>query len=805
MRKGGGGGGGGAGGWWWQGVALCLLILVVGAKGETTSQSMEVLRQIFSDITNPEKAGWPVTDPCGTKWPHVSCSPSGDVTSLYIKDLNLTGTLSKSITTLPSFTQLHAQNNLLTGPLPSFAGVSTLTTVYLSNNAFTSIPGDFFDGLSSLQILSIDNNPGLNGTTGWSIPAGLASSAPSLTTLTMSRCNIRGAIPDFLGNFSQLQVLNLAGNALTGGIPDTFSRLSGLVELKLNGQSLSGSTSVVGSMSALTTLWLHQNAFTGTIPETLSSAIGMADLELNDNKLVGMIPDSFSGLSALRIFNVQNNDLVGDIPLSLLSATLNLAGNNFCSLTPGETCTTEVAALLEFLDGVNYPAGLSNWGGADACNSTARWSGVSCLNDKVVTINLPSASLTGTISPFLANLTGLTRLVLSRNNLSGPIPPELAKLPNIALVDLEYNNLSGPLPVFPPGVLNITGNPLLDPSTPSAPGSSPPSPVGTPPSPGSPPSVPTSPRPSPGNNNGTAAGSTKSSSVSVGLIVGCVVGAVVLLLLLSLCAYFLYKRKRVGAWRVQSPNNLVEPTRDSDEVLKVVVGNGSPTNVDGRGHSGPSGMQVEGTNIFISIQVLREVTDNFSDRNILGRGGFGVVYKGELGDGTKIAVKRMEAAAVSNKGMDEFQAEIQVLTKVRHRHLVALLGYCVDGGEKLLVYEYMPQGTLSQHLFEYARYECKPLTWKQRLVIALDVARGIEYLHGLAHKSFIHRDLKPSNILLGDDLRAKVSDFGLVKLAPDGKYSVETRLAGTFGYLAPEYAGKFPVSWSFFGSSYVAC
>ena len=191
-----------------------------------------------------------------------------------------------------------------------------------------------------------------------------------------------------------------------------------------------------------------------------------------------------------------------------------------------------------------------------------------------------------------------------------------------------------------------------------------------------------------------------------------------------------------------------------------------------------------------TIQGLRSVTNNFSEQNILGRGGFGVVYRGELEDGTQVAVKRMEAAVVSSKGLNEFQSEIAVLTKVKHRHLVGLLGYCAEGMERLLVYEYMPQGTLAQHLFEYKEMNEKPLTWKMRLAIALDVARGLEYLHNLAHRSFIHRDLKPSNILLTDDFRAKVSDFGLVKLAPEGKYSVETRLAGTFGYLAPEYAGK---------------
>jgi kinase len=107
----------------------------------------------------------------------------------------------------------------------------------------------------------------------------------------------------------------------------------------------------------------------------------------------------------------------------------------------------------------------------------------------------------------------------------------------------------------------------------------------------------------------------------------------------------------------------------------------------------------------------------------------------------------------------------------------------------------MPQGTLSEHLFEWSERNLRPLEWKKRLSIALDVARGVEYLHSLAQQTFIHRDLKPSNILLGDDMKAKVADFGLVRLAPsDGKcVSVETRLAGTFGYLAPEYAGDHPL------------
>ncbi|KAJ0094078.1 hypothetical protein Patl1_15617 [Pistacia atlantica] len=186
-------------------------------------------------------------------------------------------------------------------------------------------------------------------------------------------------------------------------------------------------------------------------------------------------------------------------------------------------------------------------------------------------------------------------------------------------------------------------------------------------------------------------------------------------------------------------------------------------------------------------RLLRFATNNFSDRKILGRGGFGTIYEGDLPDGSKIAVKRMKAGALNEQGLKEFKSEIEVLTKVRHCHLVALLGYCREGNEGLLVYEYMSQGSLSRHLFNWKEEGLKPLEWSQRLRIALYVARGLEYLHGLANQTFIHGDLKPSNILLGDDMHAKIADFGLARLVPHkGRHSIETRLVGTLGYIAPE-------------------
>lgn len=192
----------------------------------------------------------------------------------------------------------------------------------------------------------------------------------------------------------------------------------------------------------------------------------------------------------------------------------------------------------------------------------------------------------------------------------------------------------------------------------------------------------------------------------------------------------------------------------------------------------------------ISIEALRSATNNFSESNVLGKGGFGVVFKGKL-NGVMIAVKRRERNLQARRGQEEFLAEINVLTKVRHRNLVTLLGYCDANTEHLLVYEYMSGGTLGDHLFHINEKGYTFLNSRQRLSIALDIARGLEYLHGLTQQTFIHRDLKCSNVLLDESMRAKISDFGLVKLVIDKEKSIQTQVAGTFGYLAPEYACKY--------------
>ncbi|XP_061351296.1 PTI1-like tyrosine-protein kinase At3g15890 [Gastrolobium bilobum] len=186
-----------------------------------------------------------------------------------------------------------------------------------------------------------------------------------------------------------------------------------------------------------------------------------------------------------------------------------------------------------------------------------------------------------------------------------------------------------------------------------------------------------------------------------------------------------------------------------------------------------------------SLKELHSATNNFNYDNKLGEGGFGSVYWGQLWDGSQIAVKRLKVW--SSKADMEFAVEVEILARVRHKNLLSLRGYCAEGQERLIVYDYMPNLSLLSHLHGQHSTECL-LDWNRRMNIAIGSAEGIAYLHHQATPHIIHRDVKASNVLLDSDFQAQVADFGFAKLIPDGATHVTTRVKGTLGYLAPEYA-----------------
>lgn len=186
---------------------------------------------------------------------------------------------------------------------------------------------------------------------------------------------------------------------------------------------------------------------------------------------------------------------------------------------------------------------------------------------------------------------------------------------------------------------------------------------------------------------------------------------------------------------------------------------------------------------WFTYQELYEATSGFSDEKLLGEGGFGSVYKGLLPDGRVVAVKQLKVGG--GQGEREFKAEVEIISRIHHRHLVSLVGYCIWETKRLLVYDYVPNNTLHFHLHGEGR---PVMDWATRVKIAVGAARGIAYLHEDCHPRIIHRDIKSSNILLDNNFEARVSDFGLAKLAMDAETHVSTRVMGTFGYMAPEYA-----------------
>ncbi|KAK6119087.1 hypothetical protein DH2020_047173 [Rehmannia glutinosa] len=190
---------------------------------------------------------------------------------------------------------------------------------------------------------------------------------------------------------------------------------------------------------------------------------------------------------------------------------------------------------------------------------------------------------------------------------------------------------------------------------------------------------------------------------------------------------------------------------------------------------------------WFTLRDLELATDRFSKGNVIGEGGYGVVYRGRLINGTPVAVKKL----LNNLGQaeKEFSVEVEAIGHVRHKNLVRLLGYCIEGTHRMLVYEYVNNGNLEQWLHG-SMQKHGVFTWEARMKVLLGTAKALAYLHEAIEPKVVHRDIKSSNILIDEDFNAKVSDFGLAKLLGEGKSHITTRVMGTFGYVAPEYANS---------------
>ncbi|XP_008797566.1 protein NSP-INTERACTING KINASE 1-like [Phoenix dactylifera] len=441
----------------------------------------------------------------------------------------------------------------------------------------------------------------------------------------------------------------------------------------------------------------------------------------------------------------------------------------------------EVQALMGIKAFLKDPHNvLENWDkdSVDPCS----WTMVTCSSQKLVTtLGTPSQNLSGTLSPSIGNLTNLETVLLQNNNISGPLPAEigrlsklrtlelsnnyfsgeipsslgnlrslrylmlnnnslsgpfpmsLAKITQLIFLDLSYNNLRGPVPRFPARTFNIVGNPLI-----CATGSEQEC-YGTVHMPIS------------FNLNNSQSSPTPGRPKSHKVIIAFVSSLGSICLLSLGFGLFLW-------WRQRHNQQIFFDVNDQHNE-EVCLGNLRR----------------------FQFRELQIATNNFSSKNILGKGGFGNVYKGQLQDGTLVAVKRLKDGNAAG-GEIQFQTEVEMISLAVHRNLLRLYGFCMTPTERLLVYPYMSNGSVA------SRLKAKPaLDWGTRKRIALGAARGLLYLHEQCDPKIIHRDVKAANILLDDYCEAVVGDFGLAKLLDHRESHVTTAVRGTVGHIAPEY------------------
>ncbi|XP_052195924.1 protein NSP-INTERACTING KINASE 1-like [Diospyros lotus] len=441
----------------------------------------------------------------------------------------------------------------------------------------------------------------------------------------------------------------------------------------------------------------------------------------------------------------------------------------------------EVQALMGIKASLVDPHGvLDNWDGdsVDPCS----WTMVTCSAESlVVGLGIPSQNLSGTLSPSIGNLTNLQIVLLQNNNIKGPIPPEigrlsklqtldlsnnlmsgkvpsslghlnnlqymrlnnnslsggipvsLANMSQLVFLDLSYNNLSGPVPRFPAKTFSIVGNPLI-----CATGSEKDC-YGTALMPMS--------MPLNGSEGAMPVGRPRNHKVALAL--GLTLGFICLLILgIGVLLQWRQKRNQPIFFDVNDRNH-----------EEVSLGNLRR----------------------FQFRELQAATDNFSSKNILGKGGFGNVYKGFLRDGTPVAVKRLKDGSATG-GERQFQTEVEMISLAVHRNLLRLYGFCMTATERLLVYPFMSNGSVA------SRLKAKPiLDWGTRKRISLGAGRGLLYLHEQCDPKIIHRDVKAANILLDEYCEAVVGDFGLAKLLDHQDSHVTTAVRGTVGHIAPEY------------------
>ncbi|KAM7470168.1 hypothetical protein LguiA_008351 [Lonicera macranthoides] len=619
-----------------------------------------------------------------------------------------------------------------------------------------------------------------------------------LQTLILVGCGFTGPIPDSIGSLQQLVYLSLNSNGLSGPIPPSIGNLNNLYWLDLADNKLSGPIPVSnGSRPGLDMLvktkhfHFGNNRLSGEIPSRLfSSSLKLIHLLLENNQLTGSIPSTLGLVKTLEVVRLDRNSFTGPVPSNInnLSSVSDLVlRNNQLNgiLDIGSTYSNQLQEvdlqnnlISGFTERVGYHIGLKLAGNPVCeervidkkyCNVTQRPNGwystlprncvpSTCSSEQISSPNCQCAY------PYTGKLSFRARKFSSLGNSSiyislqesmmvsfqsHRLPVDSVSLKNPTTDPDDYLVIS--LEIFPLGqdYFNRTGvsaigfvlsNQTFKPPSDFGPFFF----IGD------------------GYQYFSGPRIAHKSSSNTGIIIGAAaaVGAGLLLLLL-LAGFYAYRQKK-RAERADHQNN---PFALWDSSKKS---GGVP--------------QLKGARSF-SFEELNKYTNNFSETNNIGSGGYGMVYRGNLPNGQLIAIKR--AVQGSKQGGLEFKNELELLSRVHHKNVVSLVGFCFEQGEQMLIYEFIPNGTLKDNLLGRTGIR---LDWARRLRIALGAARGLQYLHDLADPPIIHRDIKSNNILLDERLNAKVADFGLSKpMCDTDKGHVTTQVKGTMGYMDPEY------------------
>ncbi|KAG8364012.1 hypothetical protein BUALT_Bualt19G0082000 [Buddleja alternifolia] len=782
-----------------------------------------VALKALKDIWKNVPPNWVGTDPCGNAWDGISCS-NNRVVSITLVSVNLSGQLSSDIEGLSELQTLISDecsdrdlsyNKGLTGPLPSAIGnLKKLSSLILVGCGFSGPIPPSIGSLQELVYLSLNSNNFVG-----EIPPSIGNLS-NLYWLDLADNKLSGIIPVSNGSTPGLDMLvnakhfHFGRNQFSGEIPSQlFSSSLILIHLLLENNQLSGSIpSTLGLVQTLEIVRLDKNSLSGSVPRNLNNLTSVQALFLANNDFTGPLPNLtgmnllsymdmsnnsfdptdiplwFSSLESLTTLIMENTHIRGQLPVSLFSPfqlqTVILKNNRINgTLNIGSTYSSQLQLIdlqNNLIDGFTQRAGynvqiilvnnpICDEGGTENyCNipqnTTPSYSTpprnctpISCSSDKISSPTCKCAyPYTGTLvfrAPSFSNFGNSTVFASLQQKMMDTFQSHGQPVDSVFLsnpVKNIYNYLELNLQIFPSGhdFFNRTGITgigfmLSNQTFKPPPGFGPFYFIG--------------------NNYpyfaGLTSGSHKSSSTSV--IIGAAVGGSILVILLLLAGVYAFcqKRRAETAAKKSDPFASWDPNTESGGVP-----------------------QLKGARCF-PFEELKRCTNNFNEINAIGTGGYGKVYRGTLPNRQVVAIKRAQHG--STQGGLEFKTEIEFLSRVHHKNVVSLVGFCFDQGEQMLVYEYITNGSLKDSLMGISGIS---LDWMRRLRIALGAAKGLHYLHDLANPPIIHRDIKSNNILLDERLNAKVADFGLSKLMGEPeKGHVTTQVKGTMGYLDPEY------------------